>query len=355
LKPSKRLVVTHTQNPYMETVLRTAGGNRGKPGWGRWLARVAKRWWNRVEKLWNRARLGRKRAAVDRRSKFVMPPLPRGGLYDARTAVRICAQRGKIDGVAPTVTAVQLVEERKVNVSRATLVQRITKFRRDAATHGTNAAMQMVAPFGQTGGRRIVTQSDFQEWLAARASDGQAPSRQAVKGYLEGLHAQAPSERTIDKYVKLARQHHPERRQSILHKAIAGVKLTMEWAVRVEEGAKTVEIRTYPLPTKYLSTEKTRFIHIVATASAVSGGRRIVPCMVTFEASYKVTAEQLRGMQSAHQIEPTQLEEIIASASAKGRDLYAWQIGEVIVHSPADRAELNETIPKNVSVVWVTW
>jgi hypothetical protein len=76
---------------------------------------------------------------------------------------------------------------------------------------------------------------------------------------------------------------------------------------------------------------------------------------VTFEASYKVTAEQLRSMQSAHQIEPTQLEEIIASASAKGRDIYAWQIGEVVVHSPADRAELNETIPKNKSVVWVTW
>jgi hypothetical protein len=109
------------------------------------------------------------------------------------------------------------------------------------------------------------------------------------------------------------------------------------------------------LPARYLSTDKAKFIHILATAPVMSGGKTVVPCRVTFTASYKVTAEQLRGMFSAHQIGPTQLEAFIDQASAKGRHMWAWQIGEVVVHTPEERAQLNEMIPKNTSVVWVTW
>jgi hypothetical protein len=77
--------------------------------------------------------------------------------------------------------------------------------------------------------------------------------------------------------------------------------------------------------------------------------------MVTFVASYKVTAEQLRGILLAHQIGSTQLEEIITQSIAKGKDIWSWQIGEVVVHTPEEGAELNKMMPKNTSVVWVTW
>ena len=230
---------------------------------------------------------------------FVFPPLQPGEFYNARTAVRLCFQRHAFSGIAPTKTAYQLVDSGKVMISKSVLHGRLSKFRRDRQEHGWNFAIANVVPFGRT--------------------------RPPVNG---------------------------QPQESVVHQAVAGLKLAVEWACLIENGDKSVEIRTHPLPGKYLSGAEEIFIHLITTASALSGAP-VVPCRVTFVGCVKVTSDQLRSMYNAHRISATQLEDIIRQADEKGKDFYVWQIGRVVIHTDAERAQLARAMPRNKSVVWV--
>jgi len=296
-------------------------------------ARARKRWawvrpWTRaitksvvrlcagVRKLATRLLVGKSRRRVrgpnaqtgSDRPAYVMPPLGPGDVYDAETAVRVCFQREALEGTAPTTTVKQLVSSGKVAASRSALNQRLTRFRNQAAQLGWNKALANVAPFGRSGRPSLNPRS----------------------------------------------KANAESQGSVVYTAVAGLKLAIEWACLVERCDKTVEIRTYDIPQKFLSAADEKFLHIIAVSPRFSGGQTCVPCRVTFTASHQVTAKQLRGMHNAHRIGCTQLEALIAQAHAAKKQLYAWQIGRVIVHSDCERAELARAIPIRPSVVWVT-
>jgi hypothetical protein len=124
------------------------------------------------------------------------------------------------------------------------------------------------------------------------------------------------------------------------------------WICMIEDGLKTLELRTYPMPAAYISSEEHVFVDLIA-CDPKRWGTVLVPCRVTFRRCVRLTPSEARARKDEHCVGNTMHDIWIREAELQNKPLWGWEIGVVIRYNEEERELLGQQLAGNRAQTWV--